>query len=156
MTSKTTVGRVDGIVGECPPRARASRLERVALGLTVLLFVGFGFYCIRGLVQPEIVSARFGVSVEDTIDMLYFRVYLSRNISLLLSGLAFLVFGMRRPLAIVVTLIAALPVVDMGLIMAHFNDPSRVAFHAAVLGPLALTAALLWISARKADNATTA
>lgn len=123
--------------------------DRIAIGLTVVLLLAFSLYSFRGLLLPEILSARFGVPVSDSTATLYFRVYLSRNIVLILLSLTFLKLGARTPLAILMSSIAALPIFDASILLAQFGRKAPLTLHVAAFVPLAITSGLLWLRAAR-------
>ena len=126
--------------------------DRIAVGLTILFLVAFSLYSFRGLLLPEIVSARFGAPVSDATAALFFRVYLSRNIALILLGLIFLKLDWRKPLAILMSLIAGLPVFDASVLLAQFGRGAQLSFHATAFALLAVTSGLLWLRALAPDR----
>lgn len=117
-------------------------LDIAAVVLTALLLLGFGALSIRGMIAPEQASARFGAAVTDPAGTLFYRVYLSRNLVIAVTGAIFLVLRQWTPLAILVTVAVALPVFDMSLLLLGGVTPP--VFHPAALALLAITAALLW------------
>ncbi|HET6332050.1 MAG TPA: DUF4267 domain-containing protein [Polyangiales bacterium] len=121
--------------------------DRIAVGLTILFLLSFSLYSVRGLLLPEIVSARFGAPVSDATATLFFRVYLSRNIVLILLGLTFLKLDARKPLAILVSLIAGLPVFDASVLLTQFGSGAQLSFHVSAFVLLAVTSGLLWLRA---------
>jgi hypothetical protein len=55
-------------------------LDIAAVVLTSLLLIGFAVLSIRGFIDPQPASVRFGMPVSDTAGALFYRVYLSRNL----------------------------------------------------------------------------
>jgi hypothetical protein len=100
------------------------------------------------LIDPQGASARFGSPVSDAAGALFYRVYLSRNLVIVVSGAVFLLSRQWTALAILLTVAAGLPVFDMSVL--SLNGVTPPAFHPIVLVLLALTAALLWRRARAA------
>ena len=121
--------------------------DRISVGRTILFLLAFSVYSVRGLLVPEIVSARFGAPVSDGTATLFFRVYLSRNIVLILLGLTFLKLDARKPLAVLMSLIAGLPVFDASVLLAQFGSEARLNFHVTAFVVLAVTSGLLWLRA---------
>jgi hypothetical protein len=117
-------------------------LDIAATALTSLLLVGFALLSIRGLIDPQPASARFGTSVNDAAGALFYRVYLSRNLVIVAAGAIFLLSRQWVPLAVLVTATAALPVFDMSVLALSGVTPPAV--HPIALTLIALTAALLW------------
>jgi hypothetical protein len=117
-------------------------LDIAAIGLTSLLLLGFAILSLRGLIDPQTASARFGASVTDAAGALFYRVYLSRNLVIVVAGTIFLLSRRWGPLAVLVTATAALPVFDMTVL--SLNGVSPPAVHPAALALIMLAAALLW------------
>src|SRR3982750_364384 len=88
-------------------------LDIAAVALASLLLLGFALLSVRGLIDPESASARFGASVNDASRALFYRVALSRNLVIVAAGAIFLLPRQGLPLAVLVTAPAALPVFDM-------------------------------------------
>ena len=86
--------------------------------------------------------------MSDPAGALYYRVYLSRNLVIVVTGAIFLLFGQRRALAILFSVTAALPVFDMSVL--SLNGVTPPALHPLALVLLAVTALLLWWRARAA------
>ena len=84
--------------------------------------------------------------MSDAAGTLFYRVYLSRNLVIVASGAIFLLSRQWTALAILMTVIATLPLFDMSVL--SLNGVTPPAFHPAALGLLAVTAALLWRRAR--------
>ena len=117
-------------------------LDVAAIVLATLLLLGFAVLSVRGLIDPQDAAARFGTEVKDAAGALYYRVYLSRNLALAAAGMIFLLMRQWRPLAILITVTAALPVFDMSVLSLNGVTPPFV--HPVALILIALTAALLW------------
>src|SRR5438132_14164145 len=88
-------------------------LDVAAIVFTVLLLLAFAALSLRGLIAPEQASARFGAPVADAAGSLFYRVYLSRNLVIVITGTIFLLTRQWTPLAILLTVTAALHVFDM-------------------------------------------
>jgi len=106
-------------------------LDVAAIVLTALLLLAFAALSLRGLIAPEQASARFGAPVADAAGSLFYRVYLSRNLVIVITGAIFLLTRQWTPLAILLTVTAALPVFDMTVLSSNGVTPP--VFH-----PLAL------------------
>jgi hypothetical protein len=117
-------------------------LDIAAVVLSALLLVGFAALSLRGMIDPQPASGRFGASVSDPAGALFYRVYLSRNFVIAAAGAIFLLARQWRPLAILVTVTAALPVFDMSVLVSSGFTPPLV--HPTALALIGLTAALLW------------
>ena len=121
-------------------------LDIAAIVVTGLLLLGFAVLSIRGLIAPQPASARFGTAVSDAAGALFYRVYLSRNLVIVASGAIFLFSRQWKPLAILLTMTALLPLFDMSVLSLDGVTPP--AFHPVALALLVLAAALLWRRAR--------
>jgi hypothetical protein len=117
-------------------------LDVTAIVITALLLLVLSIQSVRGLLDPQWASARFGAPVSDAAGILFYRVYLSRNLVLAVSGAAFLLTGQWKPLAILLTVTAALPVFDMS--MLSLNGITPPALHPLALVLLGIAAVLLW------------
>jgi hypothetical protein len=123
-------------------------LDIAAIALTALLLLGFAVLSFRGLIDPQQASVRFGTPVSDAAGVLFYRVYLSRNLVIVAAGAIFLLSRQWTPLAILLTMTAALPVFDMSVL--SLNGVTPPLFHPVALALIALAAALLWRRARAA------
>jgi hypothetical protein len=88
-------------------------LDIAAVVLAALLVVGLAFVSVRGLIDPQQASLRFGFPVSDAAGALFYRVYLSRNLVIVAASAIFLISRQWTPLAVLLTAAAALPVFDM-------------------------------------------
>ena len=116
--------------------------------LTSLLLLAFVILVLRGLIDPQQASARFGSPVSDAAGALFYWVYLSRNLVIVAAGAVFLLSRQWTALAILLTIAAFLPLFDMSMLALDGVTPP--ALHPIALALLALTAALLWRRARAA------
>jgi hypothetical protein len=117
-------------------------LDIAAIAMTSLLLLAFAVLSLRGLIDPQTASARFGTPVSDIAGSLFYRVYLSRNLVIVASGAIFLLWRQWTPLAVLLTVTAALPVFDMSALLLSGITPP--VFHPVALALIAITAALLW------------
>ncbi len=117
-------------------------LDIAAIALTSLLLLGFAVLSLRGLIDPQPASVRFGMPVSDAAGAMFYRVYLSRNLVIVAAGAVFLLSRQWAPLAILLTIAAVLPVFDMSVL--SLNGVTAPAFHPVALALIAITAALLW------------
>jgi len=117
-------------------------LDIASMVLTSLLLLGFALLSIRGLIDPQQASARFGAPVSDAVGALFYRVYLSRNLVIAITGAIFLLTRQGGPLAILLTIAAALPVFDMSVL--SLNGVTPPIFHPVALLLIGLAAALQW------------
>jgi hypothetical protein len=129
--------------------------DGVAVGLSVLLLVGFALISFRGLLGPEAASTRFGMPAVDAAGILFYRVYLSRNLVIVASGLSFLVLGQKRALALLMTFAAFLPVFDGSILLSQLGGAAHLTIHIVSFVLLALAAAALWARALDARTAAT-
>ena len=125
-------------------------LDIAAVALASLLLLGFALLSVRGLIDPQSASVRFGTAVHDAADTLFYRVYLSRNLVIVAAGAIFLLSRQWLPLAVLVTAAAALPVFDMTVLALNGVTPPAV--HPIALALVALTAALLWRRVAVGEN----
>jgi hypothetical protein len=124
-------------------------LDVAAIVLSSLLLLGFALLSFRGLIDPRTASVRFGTPVADTAGALFYRVYLSRNLVIVAAGAIFLLTRQWKPLAILLSVTAALPLFDMSLLSLDGVAPP--VFHPVALVLIALTAALVWRRARAVE-----
>ena len=117
-------------------------LDIAAIAMTSLLLLAFAVLSLRGMIDPQAASARFGTPVSDIAGSLFYRVYLSRNLVIVASGAVFLLRRQWTPLAVLLTITAALPVFDMSALLLSGITPP--VFHPVALALIAITAALLW------------
>jgi len=121
-------------------------LDIAATVLTVLLLLGFAALSLRGLIDPQSASARFGTAVSDHAGTLFYRVYLSRNLVIVAAGAIFLLRQQWTALAILLTVTAALPLFDMAVLSQNGVTPPF--FHPLAFAIIAIAAALSWRRAR--------
>ncbi len=121
-------------------------LDLAAPILTGLLLLLFAVLALRGLMDPHKASTAFGTAVSDNAGTLYYRVYLSRNLVIVIAGATLLVLRMWKALAILVSATALLPIFDMTVLSQSGIAPP--AFHPVAIVLLAIAAALLWRRAR--------
>jgi hypothetical protein len=117
-------------------------LDIAAVVFAVLLLLGFLAVSLVGLNGPEGASARFGLPIHDAAGAMYYRVYASRNLVLVAAAVIFLLLRRWTPLAVLVSLSAALPLFDMSVLTLNGVRPPPVHFVALAL--IAVTAALIW------------
>ena len=121
-------------------------LDIAATVLTALLLLGFAFLSLRGLLDPQAASARFGTAVSDPAGTLFYRVYLSRNLVIVVAGAILLLTRQWSALSVFLTVTAALPLFDMAVLSASGITPP--AFHPVAFVVIAIAAALSWRRAR--------
>ena len=91
-------------------------LDLAAPILTALLLLGFAVLALRGLMDPQGASARFGTTVSDSAGTLFYKVYLSRNLVIVIAAAALLILRMWQALAILISATALLPLFDMAVL----------------------------------------
>jgi hypothetical protein len=130
------------------------KLLGVAAILCVSLFLlMFAVYSVRGLFAPELMSARFfGLPTVDVDGTLYYRVYLSRNLAIVVAGIVFLVRRQWQPLAVLTTAAVALPVFDATISYSVLGGATRFAAHVTTFVVIGLAAVLLWLRVREASS----
>jgi Domain of unknown function (DUF4267) len=106
------------------------------------LLLGFAVLSLRGIIEPQAASARFGAPVSDAPGALFYRVYLSRNLVIAVLGAIFLLWRQWSALAVLLTTAAALPLFDMSVLLLNGVTPPPI--HPVALALLGITAALLW------------
>ena len=121
-------------------------LDIAATALTALLLLGFALLSLRGLLDPQTASARFGTAVSDPAGALFYRVYLSRNLVIVAAGAVFLLSRHWAALAILLTVTAALPLFDMAVLSQNGVTPPF--FHPLAFAIIATAAGLSWRRAR--------
>ena len=117
-------------------------LDIAAIVLTSLLLLGFAVLSVRGFIDPQPASARFGIQVSDAAGALFYRVYLSRNLVIAASGAIFLLTRQWTPLAVILTVWATLPLFDMSFLSHSGVTPP--ALHPVALALIILAAGLMW------------
>jgi hypothetical protein len=128
------------------------------LGVAAILFVSlfmlmFAVYSLRGLFAPELTSARFfGLPTVDVDGTLYYRVYLSRNLAIVVVGFVFLIRRQWQPLAVLTTAAMALPVFDATVLYNALGEATRFAAHVSTFVVIGLASVLLWLRVRNASS----
>jgi len=117
-------------------------LDVAAIVVTSLFLLALAAVSLIGVVDPQQASVGFGMPVTEAAGALFYRVFVSRNLVIVAAAAIFLLLRMWRPLAILVTLTAALAVFDMTVLSVNGVTPP--AFHAVTLVVILITAALLW------------
>jgi Domain of unknown function (DUF4267) len=130
------------------------KLLAVAAVLCVSLFLlMFAVYSARGLFAPELMSGRFfGLPAVDADGTLYYRVYLSRNLAIVVAGFVFLIRRQWQPLAVLTTAAMALPVFDATVLYVALGGATRFAAHVSTFVVIGLAAVFLWLRVRNAGS----
>jgi hypothetical protein len=88
-------------------------LNAVTFGLTLLLLVVQAALAVRGIIDPGVGAAGFGLPADGKAAEFYHAVYRDRNLVLAVIGLLLLVFRMWRALAVVFVVSITLPLYDI-------------------------------------------
>ncbi|MGL5164556.1 MAG: DUF4267 domain-containing protein [Afipia sp.] len=119
-------------------------LDGLAVALMLVVVFGFAFIAARGLLDPLQASARYGMPVSDAAGALFYRVFLSRNLIVVMSAFVFLLLRKWQALAILTTAAAVLPAFDIAILVREFGDAAPLRFHIATLVVMTLLAGLWW------------
>ena len=128
------------------------------LGTAAVFFVSlfllmFAVYSARGLFAPESMSVRFfGLPTIDVDGTLYYRVYLSRNLAIVVAGLVFLMRRQWQPLAVLTTAAMALPVFDATVLYNVLGGATPLSGHVAAFMVIGIASILLWLRVRNASG----
>lgn len=117
-------------------------LDVAAIVVAAAFFLLLAVASVLGILDPYKASIGYGMPVTDTAGALFYRVFDSRNLVLVAAGVIYLLLRLWTPLAILVTLSAALAIFDMAVLASNGMTPP--AFHAVTLVFILITAALLW------------
>jgi hypothetical protein len=109
-------------------------LDIAAIGLTSLLLLGFAVLSVRGFIDPQPASARFGMPVSDAAG--------ARNLVIAASGAIFLLTRQWTPLAVILTVCVTLPLFDMSFLALSGVTPPVL--HPVALALIILSAGLIW------------
>src|ERR1700681_4752695 len=115
-------------------------LDIAAIVLTSLLLLGFAVLSVRGFIDPQPASARFGLPVSDAAGALFYRVYLSRNLVIDASGATFLLRRQWTPRAVILPVCVPLPLFDMSC--RSLSGVTPPALRPVIFVLIAITAAL--------------
>jgi hypothetical protein len=117
-------------------------LDIVAIVLTSFFFLALAAVSLLGMIDPQKASIGYGMPASDAAGALFYRVFASRNLVIVAAGVIFLLLRLWTPLAILVSLTAALAIFDMAVL--YFAGVTPPAFHLITLVLIVATAALLW------------
>lgn len=120
-------------------------MGNVGVGFAVVLTVAFVFFGIRGIYDPTAASMRFGLPADDPAEMFYYRVYLARNIVIVLAGLSLLALKQWRSVAILLTTALALPIFDAVLLYRERGAAAGLTVHIVTGVIVAIAACLMWM-----------
>ncbi|MBS2013064.1 MAG: DUF4267 domain-containing protein [Deltaproteobacteria bacterium] len=121
-------------------------LLSVATTLTVLVFALFIVLGVRAMRSPEHAARAFGLPLDRARGE-FVRVYASRNLAIVATGVALVATGERRALAVLLTAVCALPVFDGLLLLRQRMDSPPYGRHAVALGLLGTCTGLWWLVA---------
>src|ERR1700687_3561386 len=114
-------------------------LDIAAIVLVAFFLIALGIVSTLGMLDPAKASVGYGMPVSDAAGALFYRVFASRNLVLVAAGAIFLLLRLWKPLAILVTLTAALAVFDMSVLAREGVAPPP--FHAVTLVFILVTSA---------------
>ena len=120
-------------------------LGNVGVGFAVVLTVAFVFFGIRGIYDPTAASMRFGLPADDAAEMFYYRVYLARNLVIVVAGLLLLILRQWKPVAVLLTTVLFLPTFDAILLYRELGPGAGLTIHIVTGVIVAVAAALMWI-----------
>ena|SRR5687767_2943623 len=122
-------------------------LGNIGVGFAALLMVAFIFFGIRGIYDPTAASVGFGLPADDPAEMFYYRVYLARNLVIVLVGLVFLTLKQWRSVAILLTAALTLAIFDAVLLYRERGPEAGLTVHIITGIILAIAASLMWLKA---------
>ncbi|HQU91651.1 MAG TPA: DUF4267 domain-containing protein [Pyrinomonadaceae bacterium] len=129
-------------------------LGNVGVGFAVVLTVAFVFFGIRGIYDPTAASMRFGLPAYDAAEMFYYRVYLARNIVIVVTGLVLLVLRQWKSVAILLTVVLALPTFDAVLLYRERGPEAGLTIHIVTGVIVAIAAFLMWMKVSSSRTET--
>jgi hypothetical protein len=129
-------------------------LGNVGVGFAVLLTVAFIFFGIRGIYDPTAASMRFGLPADDAGEMFYYRVYLARNLVIVLTGLILLALRQWKPVAIQLTVVLALPTFDAVLLYLERGHEAGLTIHIVTGVIVSIAAFLMWMKVSSSRTET--
>jgi len=120
-------------------------LGNVGVGFAVVLTLAFVFFGIRGIYDPTAASMRFGLPADDPAEMFYYRVYLARNLVIVVAGLVLLALRQWKSVAILLTVVLALPIFDAALLYRERGPEAGLTIHIVTSIIVAIVACLMWL-----------
>ena len=120
-------------------------LGNIGVGFAVVLTLAFVVFGIRGIYDPTAASMRFGLPADDPAETFYYRVYLARNLVIVLADLALLALKQWRSVAILLTTAIALPIFDAVLLYRERGPEADLTVHIVTSVIVAIAAGLMWI-----------
>ena len=119
-------------------------LGNVGVGFAVVLILAFVVFGVRGIYDPTAASMRFGLSADEPAEMFYYRVYLARNLVIVLAGLTMLALQQWKSVAILLTAALVLPVFDAILLYRERGPEAGLTVHVVTGVIVAIAAGLMW------------
>jgi len=120
-------------------------LGNIGVGFAVVLTLAFVVFGIRGIYDPTAASMRFGLPADDPAEMFYYRVYLARNLVIVLAGLVLLALKQWRSVAILLTTALVLPIFDAVLLYRERGPEAGLTVHIITGVIVAIAAGLVWM-----------
>ena len=120
-------------------------LGNVGVGFAVVLILAFVIFGVRGIYDPTAASMRFGLPADDPAEMFYYRVYLARNLVIVVAGLALLALRQWKSVAILLTVAFALPIFDAILLYRERGPEAGLTIHVVTGVIVAIAASLMWV-----------
>lgn len=127
-------------------------LGNVGVGFAVVLTLAFVVFGIRGIYDPTAASMRFGLPADDPAEMFYYRVYLARNLVIVLAGLSLLALKQWRSVAMLLTAALTLPIFDAVLLYRERGPEAGLTVHIVTGVIVAIAACLMWFKASPAKE----
>ncbi|MEQ1763322.1 MAG: DUF4267 domain-containing protein [Pyrinomonadaceae bacterium] len=128
-------------------------LGNVGVGFAVVLILAFVVFGIRGIYDPTAASMRFGLPADDADEMFYYRVYLARNLVIVLAGLVLLALRQWKSVAILLTTALALPIFDAVLLYRERGPEAGLTVHIVTGVIVAIAAFLMWMKVSSTNDA---
>lgn len=122
-------------------------MGNIGVGFAALLMVAVVFVGIQGVYDPTAASMMFGLPADEPAEMFYYRVYLARNLVIVIAGLVFLTLKQWRSVAILLTGALALSIFDAVLLYRERGAEAGLTFHIVTGVVIAVAASLMWLKA---------
>ncbi len=90
---------------------------------------------------------RFGLAADDPAEMFYYRVYLARNLVIVLAGLVLLALRQWKSVAILLSTALALPIFDAFLLYRERGSEAALTIHIVTGVIVAIATGLMWVKA---------
>ena len=128
-------------------------LGNVGVGFAVVLILAFVVFGLRGIYDPTAASMRFGLPADEPAEMFYYRVYLARNLVIVLAGLVLLALRQWKSVAILLTTALALPIFDAVLLYRERGTEAGLIVHIVTGAIITIAAMLMWAKVSSSKNA---